>query len=99
MSGISGTVAAGNTTYNYLETSRSNNRGVDMWIGGVANSKVEYDIRPNPHVEDSKWYNKHQTDFYEQAAQQVADLAAGGALPAPPVAITVHDTDYALNAR
>jgi hypothetical protein len=98
MPGVNGTVTSGNTTYNYLETSRGNNRGIDIWIKGTTSSKVEFEIRPNPHEADSRWYNKNQSQFYKDVAQAVANTVNGGPVPQS-ATVTVNGVAYTLATR
>jgi hypothetical protein len=99
---IKGSVKNGKCQLNYGEASFGTNRGLAVAIEGQAGSNVTFMIKPNPHNEDSKYYNKNQAEFYKLAATAVAKKATEKdgkwTLPAS-VKIDVNGHDYTLDPR
>ncbi len=100
MPAVKGTVTHGGKTFKYQEESFGTNRGITLSVTGVAKSNVTYKLDPNPH--DLRAYNKNQTKFYQQAAQETAELydaklnkwPSGGSKK-----ITVFTETYTLDNR
>ncbi|ADY55651.1 hypothetical protein Sgly_1346 [Syntrophobotulus glycolicus DSM 8271] len=88
---IAGTIDINGMEYKWMECSRSLNRGI------LFNpDSHQYMFRPNPHQEDSKYYNKHQEDWYAEAvAALAAQIAIGGWIAAHH--IVVNGVDYTAN--
>jgi hypothetical protein len=103
MAGVQGTVLVAGVTYKYAELSFGKNRGIMMSAEQGATGNVAYQFNPNPHNADSKWYNKHQEAFYEQAATAIAQQTivnnGNATYPAFGTQIDVHGVDYSLNER
>lgn len=71
---ISGSVIVSGVEFGYNETKYGNkgggNRGINIYVkGGRRNQTYKFD--PNPH--GSKWYNKHQENFYKIAAEDLGN--------------------------
>lgn len=94
---IKGTVSAGKLTLTYGEMSFGKNRGLSISIDGQEGSRRDYQIAPNPHNADSKWYNKNQAKFYKEAANAVAKKTKDS-LPTS-LDIEVNDVEYSLSER
>jgi len=78
MADVKGTLKLGEKSYTYFETKPTNARGggprgIEIYMVGVADSKVAFDINPNPH--DNKKYNKKQVSFYLAMAKEIVDKA------------------------
>lgn len=101
--GVTGTVSSGGVKYKYAEVAFGTNRGIRVSAETGARGSVTYKFTPNPHNADSKWYNKNQAAFYQQAATAIVALTtvAGGnaTFPAYGTQIEVHGVDYALSDR
>jgi hypothetical protein len=99
---IKGSVSAGKCQLNYGEASFGTNRGLAVAIEGQEKSNLTFMIKPNPHNEDSKYYNKNQAEFYKLAATAVVKKASEKngkwVLPAT-VKIDVNGHDYTLEPR
>jgi hypothetical protein len=99
---IKGSVKNGKCQLNYGEASFGTNRGLAAAIEGQAGSNVTFMIKPNPHNEDSKYYNKNQADFYKQAAtalvKKITEKNGKWEYPAS-VKIDVNGHDYSLEPR
>ena len=93
-SGVSGSIAANNNTYEYSEVAfGSKTRGIRISIKGTASSSYEFKLLPNPH--DNPQYNKKQTKFYKEVAENMVQNW-------PPTAGAVVEglgVDYTLTAR
>ncbi len=99
---IKGSVKNGKCQLNYGEMSFGKNRGLAVSIEGQADSRIDFQFRPNPHNEDSKYYNKNQAEFYEEAAKElvkkVKEKDGQYTLPKS-VEITVNKHDYDVEER
>jgi hypothetical protein len=96
MPGLKGSVTYNGVEYTYQEESFGVNRGISVWRKGLAKDLHTYRFGENPHNEDSKWYNKHQAEFYEEAAEEIARYVDNGAYPVDGDSITVHGHSYRL---
>ena len=99
---IKGKVTQGKCQLNYGEMSFGTNRGLSVAIEGQAGSQVSFMIKPNPHNEDSKYYNKNQAEFYKLAATELAkhskETSGKWTLPSS-AKITVNSHAYTLDPR
>ncbi|MCC3409689.1 MAG: hypothetical protein JGK17_29890 [Microcoleus sp. PH2017_10_PVI_O_A] len=98
MATIKGSVTVGGTKFEYAELDYGKNRGIAIWRLGVAKDRHEYLLTPNPH--DDPWYNKHQEDFYREAATRIGEIFMRGnpnAYPPFGTKITIHSIDYTLS--
>ncbi|TYK65427.1 hypothetical protein [Colwellia echini] len=72
MPGIKSTIKdTRNINWTYQEISQSRNRGLHIWGSGGNFSRI---VRPDPHSADSKYYNKKQVKWYQEAAEQTINF-------------------------
>ena len=60
---LQGNIRINNVNYRWMEVRRGTNRGMLFNPG-----EHRYSFRPNPH--DDRWYNRHQTDWYNAMARE-----------------------------
>jgi glucan phosphorylase len=96
MTAVRGSVVHNGVVYEYCEESFGVNRGISVWREGRPGDKNTYRFGRNPHNEDSKWYNKHQAQFYYDAAKEIARYVDNGAYPQDGDSIMVHGHTYRL---
>lgn len=92
-------INVGGQDFVYGERSFGTNRGITIHRKGVAKDQHEYKFSPDPHNNDP-WYNKHQPEFYRQAAEQIANVVvATDNYPDFGDEIVVHEETYTLEER
>lgn len=93
MPGCTGTIKSLGNTYKYMEVSYGTQRGIRIALQGTAGSSYEFKLSPNPH--DLRQYNKKQTTFYAEIAQDIVNSW-------PPIAgstVTGLGSEFTLEAR
>ncbi len=79
---------------NFQEISFGTARGIHIWGNEI---NFEKKFTPNPHNEDSKYYNKYQVKWYSEAAKEIIDFYNKN--QNWPMEINVNNCKYALIDR